>query len=307
MITSTQNHFFQCFRAGYFMSIVSIILVPSSNARGEDEWGIEHDGLRTRLVPAQQVYVIGQPAKFRLELKNFGNRERAYDSQGVDVNGRIQVKNQDGKPVPYVRGSFQTAGHSKSIAPGTTAILFDGIDLAEQYLFIKPGTYTLQFLGTDVIWKLESKIPPSDKITIEMKPGTLPLSMQVPARLIEILPEKWYLTLNRRVYEVEDDMITPPGWESGRGTYVSINSVNSNKEGGVPCVKVWVAENKLTWIGKVRTKKVAKPDESAIYLGKGADGHVYMIIPEKAEKEWPDMRDKVRSALRIENMAPKTS
>ena len=189
---------------------------------------------------------------------------------------------------------------------GRTVVLFDGLDLADQYLFVKPGTYTIQFRGTNVKWHSESEIPPSNKITVEMRPGAVSASMQVLARLIEILPEKWDMSLNGRVYEVNDGKITPPGWESGRGTYLSLmtNPAKSGLKPDVLCVEVWVAERRLDWTGKARTGKAAKPGEAAEYLGKGADGHVYWKVPEQAETAWPDIRAKVRAALQIELVVP---
>ncbi|MGA2060684.1 MAG: hypothetical protein ABSG67_09410 [Thermoguttaceae bacterium] len=271
-----------------------------------EEWGTERDGLRTRLLPAQNEYVLGQPARFRLEMKNFGEHERTYDPQAVDVNNSIQIIDLDGKSVRYVGGSFQTGGSPKSIAPGKTVVLFDGLDLVTQYLIIKSGSYTLQFRGTNVRWHSESEIPPSNKIKIEMRSGTVPASMQVPARLIDIVPEKWGLSLNLRVYKVNDGQIIPPGWESGRGTYVALltNLVHSGLKRDVICVQIWVAENRLTWTGKGQTEKEVMPGEAAIYLGKGADGYVYWIVPDKAETEWPDIRVKVMTALQITPIIP---
>jgi hypothetical protein len=84
-------------------------------------------------------------------------------------------------------------------------ILFKGLDLTNQYLFVQPGSYTIQFRGTHVKWDSESEIPASNKITLQMRPGTVPLSMQVPARLVEILPKGWDMSLNGRVHEVDAD------------------------------------------------------------------------------------------------------
>jgi hypothetical protein len=273
-----------------------------------NDWGPDRNGLRTRLLPAQKEYVVGQPAMFRLEMKNFGDHIRTYDPQRVNVNNSIQINDLDGKSVRYVGGSFQTGGSPKSISPGKTVVLFDELDLVTQYLFLKPGSYTIQFRGTNVRWSSESEIPPSNKITVNMQPRTLPISVQVPARLVKILPENWDLRLNGIVYEVNDGKIIPPGWESGRGTFVSLvtNPVNSGLKRDVLHVEIWVAENKMVWTGKARTGKEVKPDEAAIYLGKGTDGHVYWTLPEKAEKEWPDIRDKVIAALQIGPIIPES-
>ena len=229
-------------------------------AKEADGWGPERDGLRTRLVPDQKEYVVGQPAKFHLEMKNFGQHKRMFDSQGVNVNGSIRISDPDGKPVPYVGGGFQTAGGARPIAPGETVVLFKGLDLTNQYLFVKPGSYTLQYCE-----KWASSIPPSNKNRVKMRPGTLPMSMQVPARLIEILPEGWSMSLNMRVAEVDHDgKITPSGWESGAGTYLSLDT---NPASGLKCdvlrVRVWVAEHWLARKGTLGgTGNESKPGRS---------------------------------------------
>ncbi len=264
-------------------------------AKESDGWGPEREGLRARLVPAQKEYVIGQPAKFRLEMKNFGRHAHRYDSQGVAVRDTIRINDPDGKPVPYVAGMFQTGskGDAPSIAPGKTVVLFDKHDLTNYYLFVKPGSYTLKYRGG-------SPFPPSNTITVKMQPGTLPMSMQVPARLIEILPVEWSMSLNWRVSEVRDGKIAPPGWESGAGTYLSLVR-DWNKEDEGLSVPVWVAERQLAPTGTTgRTGEAIKPGEAADYLGKGADGYVYWILPEKAETAWPDIRAKIKAALKIE-------
>ncbi len=275
-------------------------------AKGSDGWGPEHNGLRTRLLPAQKQYVIGRSARFRLEMKNFGESERKYDSQGVDVNGTIRITGPDGKPVRYVGGGFQTAGHSRSIAPGETVVLFDGHDFADQYSLVKAGSYTLQFRGTNVKWDAESEIPPSAEIAIEMRPGKPPVSMQVPARLGETLPEKWSLSLNGRVHEVKDGKVSPPGWESGSGTFMSLIPPSGSKRNPLS-VPIWITERRLAWtgtqpflVGTEWTKKEVTPSEGAVYLGKGADGYVYWKVPKDAESQWPDIRAKVTAALQIE-------
>jgi len=47
-------------------------------------------------------------------------------------------------------------------------------------------------------------------------PGTLPMEMQVPARLIEVLPKNWHMSLNMRVAEVQDGKIAPPDGSQAR-------------------------------------------------------------------------------------------
>ena len=65
-------------------------------------------------------------------------------------------------------------------------------------------------------------------------------------------------------------------------------------------VELWVADNKLARRATAQTG-AAKLADAAVYLGKGTDGHVYWMVPEQAEKEWQEIRGKVRAALQIED------
>jgi hypothetical protein len=120
-------------------------------------------------------YVVGQPARFRLEMKNFGKKVRAYDRGGVERDVVIMTGGPGGKPVRFIGpGGYQTHSSAEYIVPGETKILFDELDLTKQHLLSKPGSYTLRFAGTELAFPVESKIPPSAKITIQMRPKPLP-------------------------------------------------------------------------------------------------------------------------------------
>jgi hypothetical protein len=201
------------------------------------------------------------------------------------------ITDPDGKLAPYVGGICQTAGWPHSIARSETHVLFERFDATNQYLFLKPGAYTIQFRGC-------SKIPPSNRLVIKMQPGTLPMPMQVPARLIEILPKGWAVSINWRVAEVQNGKVAPPGWEWGPGTYVKLLSDIGGLDDPAS-VQIWVTESPLAPKKKDSTRVEAKPEPPATYLGKGPDGHVYWTVPKEAEKLWPDIRKKIIAALQI--------
>jgi len=295
-----------------------------------DGWGPDRDGLRTRLLRAQKEYVVGQPVRFRLELKNFGTDNRTFDPQQVDVNASMIVTGPDGKPVSYIGGSFQTCGDFESVEPDHTVVLFRGpdLDFTDQYSFIKPGKYTVQFRGQEerrvpkgpmlprkkskfdeaheVFSRMEAAatpIPPSNAISVELRPGSVPVPMKVPARLVEVVPEGWRVSVNWRVAEVHDGKISPPGWDAAPGTYVLLER-GAVYNVDVLRVHIWVAEQKLTWTGKGLAEQSGESGNAAVYLGKAADGHVYWTVPEKAEKEWSEIRAKVKAALGISSPKP---
>jgi hypothetical protein len=261
----------------------------------DDELGPESHGLRVRLISAQEEFVVGQPARFRLEMQNTSDRLIRYDDQGVGVNDPMEVVDPHGRRVRYVWGPVSTgrSGELPGLGPGETTVLLDDYDLCDQYLLTEPGIYSVQYRQDAAF------LPPSNAVRFKMSPGTLPLDMKVPAALLTILPADWDIHLNSRVFRVENNEITPVGWESGPGTYVALKSHSSNKQDPWG-VAIWVAERKLAWTGKFRSGKAVKSEDAATYLGKGADGHVYWTLPPRAETEWQDIRAKVAEALQIQ-------
>lgn len=258
-----------------------------------DSWGPESHGLRTRLLPTQNEFVVGQPATFQLEMKNVGPDLIRYDAQGIDVNNSMQIIDADGKHVRYVWGPVSTGTGLKSpaLGPDEATVLLDDYDLCEQYLVTAPGSYSVQC-------RPEGAIPCSNVVKFELRPGSLPLSLKVPARLIGILPGNWEIQLNSRVSLVNDGNVTPFGWQSGVGTYVAIVSTTSNKK-DYWAVDVWVTEHKLALASTLPPGGPAGHDDAATYLGKGVDGHVYWRLPVRAEAEWPEIQIKVKSSLQI--------
>ena len=81
---------------------------------------------------------------------------------------------------------------------------------------------------------------------------------------------------------------------------VRLTRFSSKRPGTSVGATVWVAEHELAWKGKTEIEKAVESAHAAAYAGKGAVGHVYWIVPEKAEKEWPDIRAKIKAALMIE-------
>lgn len=261
----------------------------------DEGWGPVTRGLRTRLLPAQDEFVVGKPATFRLELQNFSDKLIRYDSQGVGVNDSMYVVDPNGKRVRYIWGPVSTgsSGELPGLGPGETTVLLDGYDLCEQYLLTEPGSYSVQYRPGAAF------LPDSNEVSCEMRPGVLPLAMKVPGRLLRIVPADWDIRLYSRVSLVEDGKITPFGWESGPGTFVALTSHTSNKQDPWS-VDIWVAERKLAWTGMLRSGKAVRPENAATYLGKGADGFVYWILPKRAESEWRDIRANVEAALQIQ-------
>jgi hypothetical protein len=292
-----------------------------------ESWGWELAGLRTRLVPLEKQFVLGQPMKFRLELKNFGQGAVRYDSQGVGLNGSLLVRDPQGRPVRYIGGSFQTMGQSPlpSLAPGKTAVLFDALDLASQYLVVRPGRYTVQFRGisneTEAKAQEESRrriseaeakdtgekidwwgalLPQSNAAAIDVQPGTVPAVKRIAVRLLDVLPKDWELSVHGYRGEVNCPPAwetTPPGWDAGRlmPSVTLARSVTGYID-DIVRAELWLADCKLHWTGEV-----GRPGQrAAVYLGKCPEGYIYADLPSHPEAQaakWSTLQEDIPKAL----------
>ena len=151
-----------------------------------------------------------------------------------------------------------------------------------------------------VVW--EAIIPASKRVTIEVRPGTVPPERRVAARLLDILPKTWALNLR----QLPPNRVTPPGWEAGHGMFsVAFDGYAGPYKEHRVGVRLWIGDRKLRWNGKVE-----QPGQrAAIYLGKCMDGYVYADLPsvvEAAAAGWPgeavgrsSIRSKVEKTLQI--------
>jgi Leucine-rich repeat (LRR) protein len=274
---------------------------PTDKKEGES-WGPEAGNLRTRLVPLADHFTLGQPMKFRLELKNVGQTVVHYDPQQVDINGSVAVRDPQGRPLGYSATMFQTAGGKlPALTPGNVVFLFDGLDIDSQYLIVKPGKYTMQFCGYSA--------PKSNTVEIEVLPGTLPPIKRIAARLLDVLPKGWVIEVHgfasesdrgRAVYWDEP----PPGWEPVRGM-PTIELVESRAKagGGEARSNIWLSKRKLQWTGKV-----AYPGQAAaVYCGKCPEGYIYAHPPARsavAIAHWATFEKDFNKAMQIAEEKP---
>jgi hypothetical protein len=283
--------------------VVAAALPTTSRAIGADppappkaeSWGPREGNFQTRLVPLADHFVLGQPMKFRLKLKNVGQTAVHYDPQQVGINGSLKVLDPEGHPIRYSATSFQTMINKfPALMPGNVVNLFDGLDLDSQYLIVKPGKYSVQFR--------HYAFPNSNTVEVEVRPGTLPPIKRIAARLLEVLPKEWVLIVHgyagepngsRPVYW--DD--PPPGREPVRGLPTLILRDSLAKEGSINAT-FWLSERPLPRIvGGDGPKQTA-----AAFYGKCPEGYLYALTPSEAavkDAQWPTFEQDLRKALEI--------
>jgi len=264
---------------------------PLSTSTSKDKWGPTQNGLKTRLVPLQQKYFIGQPMLFRLEMTNVGNTTIMYDSQQVAVNNSLKITGPDEVTCPYIGGSCQTLGYHKPIKPGETVILFDKFDITSQYFIDKPGKYKVQFRGQSRAFG-EVPIPESNVLEIDVHPGSLTLPYFIANRLLEIFPEEWNLVLQAST----KTKVNPFGRAPTRGICIFFHLPTEGKDNRI-FVGIWLTEH-IVDISPQHSRHLEPPYISK-YLGKNKWGYVYVTISPEAEKLLPDIKEQLIKALEI--------
>lgn len=272
------------------------------------EWGPVQKGVRTRLVPHSVQFVLGKPIKFRLEMKNVGEATVGYDKQHADIDTML-IKGPDGQVVPYIMEPVSTAGSPKPLRPGKMVILFEEIDVAEQYYIAKPGRYTVQFRGTlggppGMPFTIVP-FPPSNPVTIEVLPNEDAVSDGdfVP-KLLSILPARWYFIAGPYAY-VQEKEVRPEGRSPVKGVHASMFYSPTDRKGDDVWVEVWQTRRESAVSGQ---KKAGPASE---YLGKNPWGHVYVrfshrqwgrekvLTPAEMAVHWRDVREKIAAALEV--------
>ncbi len=252
-------------------------------------WGPLLAGLSTRLVVQGEEHAVGQPLKFRLEMKNFGTGERHYDPQTAEPFRRLYIIRADGEGEPYIGPTYQTAGELKAINPGETVVLWDDFDAAGHYLFAEPGKYVV--LMTQPARPLAgvpalTSIPPSKPVTVELAPGKLPDLNAMFVRMREILPKEkaWRISM------------------SGGVIFFTHSPTNLKKD--VTTIQLWFDEKEHPpgySLGDGANKVPVEP------LGKTKLGFAYMTAPARAADLWPEFRKKILAELNVERSAKDTT
>jgi RNA polymerase sigma factor (sigma-70 family) len=243
----------------------------SKTAAGQETpWGKDVNGLSTRLILVGTAKV-GEPVTVKLEMKNVAQEDRRYDSQQAAVNGSLLVTGPDGKPVPYIEPSYQTAGGRRVLKAGQTVTIFAKLDVAEQYLLDRPGAYTIQFRGCPA-YRGETAIPPSNVLSVTLEPGTVPPLTVVYRRLLATAPQEWHVSKSRH------------------GFFLS--RVPTSLKRDMVTIQLWFTPEKQSG-SESRPKEVANLE----YLGETTLGYAWLAADAKAKEDWPKFSEDLRAVV----------
>jgi hypothetical protein len=106
-------------------------------------------GVKTRLTPVSERFVVGSPMLFRVELVNSGPTPVHYMDTGVRYKP-LAVLNEKKQPIPYGAQPLQIQVNKAELSAGASVLLADRIDINGSAEIGKPGKYFVQFDSPDV-------------------------------------------------------------------------------------------------------------------------------------------------------------
>jgi len=228
------------------------------------------NGLITEIIPESNEYIVGKPMRFSVVLENISDVNKNYKEV---IYKPLVIKEPDGN-CPYDKlGPYQTMeGAIKTIAAGEVRTLINKKDIAEEYLIIKPGKYTIQFNGGNML-------PVSEIYELEVKDGKPDDRDIIIESLINVLPdEKWRAAGIRK--EVDSD----------RNASTNLIVLHRGGYDGITVILVYIK-----YTGEISDINI--PDN---YLGRNELGYYSLNAPPEALELWPTIKKDIIKALKIE-------
>jgi hypothetical protein len=239
--------------------------VPASDA--EASWGETKNGFASRLSVVTDKPTLGQPLRLRFEVKNTGMEPASYDAQQAHLNGSITVKDTDGAIVPYIGGSYQTSGSATSLKSGESKTVFADLDVAVQYLIVKPGQYAIQS-------RSRGNIPASNLLAVTVRPGDLSDFGKLFEALHRVTPKDW------RIANYSGSIVFLSSPTRLKSDSTSISLMLSKAPTGGP--------------------KPQTGQPSPVNLGETTLGQAWLIAQDKAAAErWPDYEKVIGEQVKV--------
>ena len=266
----------------------ALIPGPGTNQGHRAEFTNE---ISTLLVATKAVVQLGDPIEVSLIVMNEGDRELTVDKSATAFDC-FDVTDEEGQPVPYVGFMGQVFANSVTLQPSSTDLLVERLDLADKYLFQKPGRYAIRFRGGPAFPSVSNRvrpltgIPASNPILVEVRPGQLGELDQIVARLLTVCPKGWSIEKSRR----DQNEVAPFGRGRVRGY-------------SAPIYRSYMAGEAVDlWFTKTEAPITSEQGSGASqYLGHTRGLHVYVSLAPKADSVWPDALEDISRALQLED------
>lgn len=251
-----------------------------NGANSSDEetagWGelAQGSGLRSRLTIETESPTVGKPLRFRLEVKNFGDKVTKIDPQRYAPFRVLRADFVDERPggAPFIGGTPQTSASPVELNPGETRLLWERVDLNELFLITDEEVYDVYAEGGE--WAMQTQWKDSNRIRIEIAKGQLQPEQQLLQHLLQLLPEGW--KLSRSFGDI------------------NFHYAPSNlKKDAISIQLLFRDRSKVEQI----QRQFANESVSVSRIGATQWGDAMLIIPNATADLWPSCREAISTAL----------
>ncbi|NRA37460.1 MAG: hypothetical protein HRU15_04925 [Planctomycetes bacterium] len=234
----------------------------------------------SRLTPAIGVFTVGQPMRFSLELINNGKNTISYVSGGSDCCYPLEIFNGRGEKVFYIGGYPQSYIGIEKLPAGRSCVIYEGLNVSEDYLISKGGIYTFKYNG---------ERPSEVKVLVQN--GEKYPTHKLVVRLKTILPDKWifaypnsYQGKMRLIDEIELAKISLHSPGDLIRDIVMIDIVQCSRP-----------------IEELKKQPFYESTyfESLEFLGRGESGYVYFKTDPRIDKMWPKVKEEIKKTLKV--------
>ena len=164
-------------------------------------WGqlARHTKLRSRLTLQTEQPTIGQPLRFQLELKNFGDEPQQVDLQRYEPFRVLKVQHEDFlNAATFIGMTPQTSQEMLTLKPGETHVAWKDVDLNDLYLLNEPGEVFVVAKGGN--WAAQAFWQDSNRIKLDLQPGRLTPDQRLIGELLDRMPEDWVVSHQADVF-----------------------------------------------------------------------------------------------------------
>ncbi|MEM6469492.1 MAG: M56 family metallopeptidase [Planctomycetota bacterium] len=253
---------------GFWSNFRSNLLLKHDG--GESSWGphAKTGSLRTRLTLLTKHPKVGDPLRFKLELKNFGDNAQTYDPQYYSAFRVLKVTNAEtGESDESLGMTYQTSGGKVSLAAGETVTLWETEDAAELFM-LDEGTYNVQVAAPQILGEI---LPESNELTVTVAAGIQTIPKRLMRAFAKIVPEGWKVSV---------------GWQ--QRVYLEYQRTRDKR--GSATIQLWTSDQALL------ASEVA-PGTSLVRSFDGV-GNVFLITSENVKTIWPDYAERLSEALK---------
>jgi hypothetical protein len=281
------------------LAFLAFLGATSTNDSGQPlEWGPKKHGLRVSLSASDKEFSLGKPILLRLVVENQGRRAVHFAFEQLHVHLSMSIEQSDGTNVPCVVPPVQTGfGRGVVLNRGERTVLFEGLDIADQYLLTSPGTYKVRFTGQDGwpgmkdMLSPSADIPASNAVTIRVADGPVKPSRLLAKELFDAAQ-----TSGWRLEFVKEGDVVPVGRSSVSGTTLAL-SHGLRTKGDVMRARVWVTASPSAITPPKPGENRSSPAEA---LGRCPWGEVYLSSAIASPEELSTVRKLTATALEID-------